>query len=357
MSFERTEPATPKRRSDARNKGQIPKSADFNSAVMLAIGTYLIAIFSPGIMTKFKSVTIEVFTNLNPSRVSMENFHGYLMPYVYVTMSILLPILITLMVCGIILNYLQIGYLFTLEPIMPNFSKLSPMSMLNGLKKIFIINPRSLVELAKSFAKMLIVAGVAYFSIMSSKQDILTLLGADVELALGRVSGIIFKMITQIIIILIFLGIIDKKYQHYEFEKSMKMSKEEIKDEFKNSEGDPKIKSKIKSVQMQFAMQRMSSAVPKADLVITNPTHYAVALKYDTSVAPAPQVVAKGVDFVAFKIKEIAKHNGVPIVENKPLARTLYKVVPLDGLIPAELYVAVAEVLAYVYRTGKNRVK
>jgi len=357
MSFERTEPATPKRRSDARNKGQIPKSADFNSAVMLAIGTYLIAIFSPGIMTKFKSVTIEVFTNLNPSRVSMENFHGYLMPYVYVTMSILLPILITLMVCGIILNYLQIGYLFTLEPIMPNFSKLSPMSMLNGLKKIFIINPRSLVELAKSFAKMLIVAGVAYFSIMSSKQDILTLLGADVELALGRVSGIIFKMITQIIIILIFLGIIDKKYQHYEFEKSMKMSKEEIKDEFKNSEGDPKIKSKIKSVQMQFAMQRMSSAVPKADVVITNPTHYAVALKYDTSVAPAPQVVAKGVDFVAFKIKEIAKHNGVPIVENKPLARTLYKVVPLDGLIPAELYVAVAEVLAYVYRTGKNRVK
>ena len=170
----------------------------------------------------------------------------------------------------------------------------------------------------------------------------------------AKISGIVFEMGLQICIVLIILGIFDKKYQEIEFEKSIKMTKEEVKDEHKNAEGDPKVKAKIKSVQMQFAMQRMMGAIPTADVIITNPTHYAIALRYDSKIAPAPQVVAKGVDFVAFKIKEVAKNNNIPIVENKPLARTLYKIVPLDGLIPAELYVAVAEILAYVFKLNNK---
>ena len=146
------------------------------------------------------------------------------------------------------------------------------------------------------------------------------------------------------------LGYLDKKYQHYEYEKSIKMTKQEIKDEQKDTEGDPKIKARIKSIQMQMARQRMMSSVPQADVVVTNPTHYAVAVKYDKTKAPAPLVVAKGIDYLAFQIREIAKSNNVPIVENRPVARALYNTVPVDGMIPSDLYVAVAEILAFVYK-------
>ena len=155
---------------------------------------------------------------------------------------------------------------------------------------------------------------------------------------------------------MLIIGFIDKKYQDYEYNKSIKMTKQEVKDEWKNAEGDPLIKSKIKSAQMQFAQQKMMSAIPKSDVVVANPTHYAVAIKYDKTEAPAPKVVAKGVDFMAFKIREVARHNNVPIVENPPLARALYKLVKLDAIIPAELYVAVAEILAFVYNKNKSGV-
>ena len=149
---------------------------------------------------------------------------------------------------------------------------------------------------------------------------------------------------------MLILGYIDKRYQNYEYEKSIKMTKQEIKDEQKDTEGDPKIKARIKSIQMQMARQRMMSSVPTADVVVTNPTHYAVAIKYDKTQAPAPLVVAKGVDYLAFQIREIAKNNNVPIVENRPVARTLYNSVPVGGIIPSDMYVAVAEILAYVFR-------
>jgi len=152
------------------------------------------------------------------------------------------------------------------------------------------------------------------------------------------------------------IGFIDKKYQDYEYEKSIKMTKQEIKDEMKDTEGDPKIKAKIRRIQMKIARQRMMSKVATADVVVTNPTHYAVALQYDRSKSPAPKVVAKGVDFVAFKIKEIAQNNKIPIIENPPLARALYKLVPIDGIIPSDMFVAVAEVLAYVYNKDKKGV-
>ncbi len=352
MSGERTESATPKRREEARNQGRVEKSQDFNAAIMLAAGLYLLFIFMPYIFNKLKYISVDIFTHLDGSQITNESFLGYLTPYINLTIQSVLPFLVLLTIIGIAVNYFQIGFLLSFQAIKPDFNKLSPASVLKGFKKFFDLN--AIVELLKSFAKMLIVGGVAYSVILGEKEKIFGLLGADIQVSLATISAIIFKMITQICIILFFIGIIDKKYQHYEFEKSLKMTKEEVKDEAKNAEGDPQVKAKIKSIQMQFALQRMATKVPKADVIVTNPTHYAVALKYDTSEAPAPRVVAKGVDYVAFKIKEIAENNKVPIIEDKPLARTLYKIVPVDGMIPAELYLAVAEILAYVYKL-KNR--
>ncbi len=352
MSGERTESATPKRREEARNQGRVEKSQDFNAAIMLAAGLYLLFIFMPYIFNKLKYISVDIFTHLDGSQITNESFLGYLTPYINLTIQSVLPFLVLLTIIGIAVNYFQIGFLLSFQAIKPDFNKLSPASILKGFKKFFDLN--AIVELLKSFAKMLIVGGVAYSVILGEKEKIFGLLGADMQVSLATISAIIFKMITQICIILFFIGIIDKKYQHYEFEKSLKMTKEEVKDEAKNAEGDPQVKAKIKSIQMQFALQRMATKVPKADVIVTNPTHYAVALKYDTSEAPAPRVVAKGVDYVAFKIKEIAENNKVPIIEDKPLARTLYKIVPVDGMIPAELYLAVAEILAYVYKQ-KNR--
>lgn len=180
------------------------------------------------------------------------------------------------------------------------------------------------------------------------------LVGLELPIALHIVGSILINMLINMCLAMLILGYLDKKYQTYEYEKSIKMTKQEVKDEYKDTEGDPKIKARIRSIQMQMARQRMMSAVPKADVVVTNPTHYAVAIQYDKTKAPAPIVVAKGVDYLAFQIREIAKQNNVPIVENRPVARALYNSVPIDGIIPSDLYVAVAEILAYVYNNRRG---
>ena len=353
MASERTEKPTPKRQGDARKKGQVPKSADFDSAVMLSIGVILLYLFIPSVVDKLKQISIETFTHLDPSLLNRQSFIGFFSPYGSVLMSILLPFMIIILICGMILKYVQIGPLFSFEAIIPDLKKLSPAGMLQGFKRF--VSLKSLIELVKSFIKMAVVGITAYSVIESRKDEIFRLIGADISQSLTVITSIIFDMLVKICIMLFFLGIADKKYQAYEYEKSLKMTKDEVKDERKNSEGDPKIKAKIKSIQMQFAMQRMMGNIPKADVIVTNPTHYAVAIRYDTSIAPAPQVVAKGVDYVAFKIRDVAKYNNIPIIENPPLARTLYKIVPLEGIIPAELYVAVAEILALVYKTNRGK--
>jgi flagellar biosynthetic protein FlhB len=358
MAGERTESATPKRRSESKQKGQFAKSQDFNSAVMLSIGMILLFVYVPFIMNRFDYVTKHTLSNLHPSQINEHDVIGLLTPYFNLLIEVILPFLLILMICGVILIRVQVGHLFTLETIKPNFDKLSPMSMVKNLGNTFnFFSIKKIVELTKSFIKMLIIAGFAYATLNARKDELFHLLGVQVDVAFATITSILAEIVTNMCVIMIIMGIIDKKYQHYEFEKSIKMTKEEVKDERKNSEGDPKIKAKIKAAQYQFAQQRMMSQIPTANVVVTNPTHYAVALRYDTSKAPAPQIIAKGVDFVAFKIKEIAENNGVPVVENKPLARTLYKIVPLEGIIPAEMYVAVAELLAYVYKTNKDRRK
>lgn len=352
---EKTEKGTSRRREKERRRGNISKSQDLTSAIMITCGLSLLAVFLGFISTNLTELFRETFTHLNPKDISTDDILLIFLPFAKAGGIIILPFLFTLSFIAILTIRLQIGHVFATEKLKFDLNNISPKKMLNGAKKLLNpFSPRTMVEFAKSLLKLLIVGACGLSVLSSRKNELLALLGMDITSAFGIILSILTQMLINMCLAMLVIGFLDKKYQDYEYEKSIKMSKQEVKDEFKEMEGDPKIKSKIRSIQMKMAQQRMMSAVVKADVVVTNPTHYAVALKYDKSRAAAPMVVAKGVDFIAFKIKEIALLNHVPIVENKPLARTLYKLVPIDGIIPSDMFVAVAEVLAFVYNKDKK---
>lgn len=350
MADEKTEEATPKRREDERKKGNIPRSQDMTAALTITAGVVLLFAMSPLILEKLKNLLYYTLTHLNPDQIETNDIITIFAPYAKVTGEMLLPFLLGLAAATVIIMRLQVGALFATEKIKPKLDKFQPSQIMQSLKKMFNpFEPKNMIEITKSFLKMGVVGYCGFSTVMGRKDELLGLLGVDIPTAFAVLASILTQMVINILVAMIIIGFIDKKYSDYEYNKSIKMTKQEIKDEWKNMEGDPIIKSKLKSAQMQFMKQKMMSAVPNADVVVANPTHFSVALKYDKSVAPAPMVVAKGVDYMAFKIREIAKANNVPIVENKPLARSLYKLVQVDHVIPAELYVAVAEILAFVY--------
>jgi flagellar biosynthetic protein FlhB len=278
-----------------------------------------------------------------------------LYPYFKYLGIIVLPFFFSIFIFAIIVIRMDVGHVFSLQKAKFNLENLSPQRMLQNAKRMVNpFQPRSMVEFAKSILKLVIVGACGYSAINSRKGDLLGLVGLEIPISLNIIASVLINMIINMCLAMLVLGYLDKKYQTYEYEKSIKMTKQEVKDEHKDTEGDPKIKAKIKSIQMQMARQRMMSAVPQADVVVTNPTHYAVAIKYDKTKAPAPIVVAKGIDYLAFQIRDIAKNNNVPIIENRPIARALYNTVPVDGIIPSDLYVAVAEILAYVYNSKRG---
>ena len=354
---ERTEEATTRRRTKERERGNVAKSRDMDSALVMVAGVALLAMFLNGMLENIQNMMRECFSHLDPSLVNNSNIMGMLLPYFHYLAIIVLPFSVLLLIFSIIIIRLDVGHVFALERAKFNLENLSPRRIFQNAKRIFNpFEPRSLVEFVKSILKIVIVGACGYSAINSRKGDLLGLVGLEIPLALNILGSVLINMIINMCLAMLILGYLDKKYQNYEYEKSIKMTKQEIKDEHKDTEGDPKIKARIKSIQMQMARQRMMSSVPTADVVVTNPTHYAVAIKYDKTKAPAPMVVAKGVDYLAFQIREIAKENNVPIVENRPVARTLYNTVPVDGVIPSDMYVAVAEILAYVFRqkNGNN---
>lgn len=352
---EKTEEATTRRRNKERERGNIAKSKDMESAMVMIGGIVLLGVFWKHIYVNILAMMQYAFTNLNPNKIDTSSIVGILYPYFKYTGIIVLPFFVFLLIFTIIIIRMDIGHVFALEKAKFNLENLSPRKMLENAKRIVNpFQPRSMVEFAKSILKIIIVGACGYSAINSRKGDLLGLIGLDTPVSLSIIASILINMIINMCLAMLILGFIDKKYQTYEYEKSIKMTKQEVKDEYKDTEGDPKIKAKIKSIQMQMARQRMMSAVPQADVVVTNPTHYAVAIQYDKSKAPAPIVVAKGVDYLAFQIRDIAKNNNVPIVENRPIARALYNTVPVDGIIPSDLYVAVAEILAYVYNSKRE---
>lgn len=342
---EKTEKATPKKKQDSRKKGQVAKSQDINTAVNL------IAIFGVLIMTgsfmyeQIVGLTKEYLQQMMLERLTEENVQVMVFEVLKMMGLTLAPVLATAVVAGVFVNIMQVGFLFSAESIQFKLDKLDP---IKGAKRIFSM--RALVELVKSILKISIVGFVAFSVLWNRMDEIMVLAHVPVGDAMALLADITVKIGLYAAIALFCIAILDYMYQKYDFEKNIRMSKQDIKDEYKNSEGDPLIKSKIKQKQRQMAMQRMMQEVPNADVVITNPTHYAIALKYDEHKSDAPFVVAKGVDFVAQKIKYIAKENEVVMVENRPLARALYDQTEVGQAIPEEFFKAIAEVLAFVYK-------
>ena len=348
---ERTEEATARRRSKEREKGNVSRSRDMDAALVMISGIALLAVLAKYMGENILNMMRDTFSNLQLSEIDATNILGLLLPYLNYLGRIVLPFMVLLVIFSIFIIRYDVGHVFALQKVKFNLENLSPKRMLQNAKRIFNpFTPRTMVEFAKSILKIIVVGACGFSAINSRRGDLIGLVGLEIPVALNIILSILTNMVINMCLAMLILGYIDKKYQNYEYEKSIKMTKQEVKDEHKDIEGDPKIKAKIKSIQMQMARQRMMSSVPTADVVVTNPTHYAVAIKYDKTKAPAPMVIAKGVDYLAFQIREIAKENNVPIVENRPVARSLYNTVPVDGMIPSDMYVAVAEILAFVYK-------
>ena len=255
------------------------------------------------------------------------------------------PIFGIALVVGVTASYAQVGALFTMETLKPQFSKLNPF---NGIKRIFSI--RGIVELIKALLKIIVVGVVAWQSLRGEERNIVKLMDMDLTAGAVYIFSTAMDIAIKICVMMVIIGILDFGYQWWQYEKDLKMSKQEIKEEYKEMEGNPEIKQKIRQKQREASMRRMLSDVPKADVIITNPTHYAIAIQYDVKKAPAPIVIAKGQDFLAQRIKEVANENRIEIVENKPLAQALYKAADIGQQVPPELYQAVAEILAFVYQ-------
>ena len=347
-SDDKTEQPTSKKRSDAKKKGQVGRSTEMSTAFVLLVGFFIIKVLWENIYMSIASYTTYVFSHLNQP-VDTENVIRIFIGIMELLARTALPIMLAIMLVGLAINLFQVGLNFSTEAIGVKLDKLNP---INGFGRIF--SKRSLMEMLKSLLKIIIIGYFIYTYLVDQLMAMPQFIYYDLGTSLAQISKIVFNMAFEVIAVIMVLGFLDFGYQKWQTTQDLKMSKQEVKDEMKQSEGDPQIKGKIKQKQRQMAMSRMMQEVPKADVIITNPTHFAVALQYHKGMV-APLIVAKGQDLVAQKIKGLAREAKVPIVENRPLARALYASADIGDAVPSELYQAVAEVLAYVYRLKHKR--
>ena len=345
---EKTEEATPKKLDDARKEGQVAKSQELATAVTLIALFGGLKVFVGVIAANFAESFGEYYNSIETYSKGGPFTANYASAFINGAMgSVLLsclPMFVVAVIFAIVINVAQVKWQPTLKPLIPKFSKLNP---INGFKRIISLD--KLVELLKAVIKIGLIAYLAYSELSDSAGIVNSLYDTDLFGAVKMIGGLVIDFGFRVAIIYLVIGLADYIYQKIKFSKDMRMTKQEIKDEFKQTEGDPKIKGQIRQRMREASQRRMMQQLPEADVVITNPTHLACALKYDKSQAEAPILIAKGADYLAQKIKEEAKKNDIPIVENKPLARMLYHNVELDEEIPEELYQMTAEVLAYVY--------
>lgn len=347
---EKTEPATAKRLREAREDGKVAKSKELSAAFALIVLFLVLKIFISHVGTGFLETFTYVyklmpdFVSINAKDVSSKAVSSLLVVIFQKMLVIVAPFFLFGFVTTLAVNILQVGWKISTKPMKPKFDKFNPV---NGFKRLF--SKDSLVELLKSLLKIGIIILIVYTSIKDKTDYIFILYDINLNQALAMCADIIFDTGLKISIVYLILGIADFVYQKFRFKEEMKMTKQEVKDEYKNTEGDPQIKGKQRQRMREASMRRMMQDVPNADVVITNPTHLAVAVKYDAEKQRAPIVVAKGEDHLAMKIREAAKEHNIEIVENKPLARMLYANVDIGSEIPPELYQAVAEILALVY--------
>ncbi|KPN93134.1 flagellar biosynthesis protein FlhB [Lysinibacillus sp. ZYM-1] len=350
FSGEKTEKATPKKRQDARKKGQVVKSQDITSAIVMLMVFIFLFFFAGSLRDELLSFFRQTFIhNIRIESLTIDSVMHLFTETLIQMAFIIVPIMAIAVVGALAGNFLQFGFLFTLEPMKFDLKKMDP---IKGLKKIFSV--KAIVELLKSVLKIGFIGSVTTIIVWTNLPEVLALSFKSPWMTLITVGKLVGIMGIAASLVLLCVSMLDWMYQKFDYEKNLKMSKQDIKDEYKNSEGDPLIKSKIKQRQREMAMRRMMSEIPSADVVITNPTHYAIALKYDEENMDAPRVVAKGTDFIAQKIKMIAKEHDVIMVENRPLARAMYDQVEIGDPVPEEFFKAVAEILAYVYRIKRK---
>ncbi|MCP4370003.1 MAG: flagellar biosynthesis protein FlhB [Deltaproteobacteria bacterium] len=343
---EKTEQPTPKKIADARKKGTVAKSREIPSAIIMLTSLGIFFFSGSWMFSSLSEFMASIFKNIGSFRVhDITTASTLSITILKNVLSIILPFMLAIVAAGIVANIMQIGFLFSPEAFSPKLSKFNP---IKGIKKLFSL--RSFIELVKSLIKITFVGGIAYLTIKAELKTIPTLMQMDVKDIISFIGITSFKIYLYVSMAMIILAVLDYVYQKYEHIKNLKMTKQEVKDENKQTEGDPQVKARIRSIQIEMSRRRMMESVPEADVVITNPTHLAIALKFDSEKMIAPKIVAKGAGKIAERIREIADENYVPIVENKLLAQTLFKITEIGDYIPAELYQAVAEVLAYVYR-------
>ncbi len=347
---EKTEEPTSKKLEDARKEGQVAKSREITNAFELLSFFVIIYFWAQYMGTFFVGDMYDIYTQI-PEYVKMYEGHvqeqTLSMLFVQSMLRILLmlaPVLAAGMLVAFVTNVVQVKWKLTTKPLQPKFNKLSPIS---GFKRIFSLN--SLVELVKSLLKIGLIGYVVYSYLKKNMPPLYQFYGLSLNQGIMTIGMLVVNLGIRISLFYMVIAFLDLIYQRVKFKNDMKMTKQEVKDEYKNQEGDPQIKSRQRQRMQEASRRRMMQQLPQADVVITNPTHYAVAIKYDQDLYDAPYVVAKGADYLAQKIRETARENHIEIVENKPLARMLYANVDVGSVVPPELYQAVAEVLAFVY--------
>ncbi len=347
---EKSEQPTGKRLEDARKKGQVATTKEFAPIAVLFGGAGMITLWMPTAWRQFQQNSQELFETIGTFQVTPESLQGYVSTIVAQTFLPILPFALIITALGVASLLLQTGPLLIENALQPKPSKLNP---INGLKKIFSL--RGVVELIKSLLKVGLIGTIVYTIVSNNFGTVMDLSSMSLGDALSSIWELALQIIVWVGVVMLVLGTADFLYQRWQTSEDLKMTKQETKDESKDVEGDPQIRSRRMSLQRERARQRMMQDVPNADVVITNPTHVAVALRYDSGSMESPTVVAKGAGVIAEKIKQVARHAGVPIIENRSLARGIYKIVKVGQEIPGDLYRAAAEVLAYVYRLKQNQ--
>jgi flagellar biosynthetic protein FlhB len=348
---EKTEDPTAQRREDFRKQGQVAQSKELATVLMLFGCSLLIWLMGKFFFTQIAAIFTHSYGDYILTAARDGDYKAALVFAGSRMCMVILPVFGLIFVIGIASSLFQVGFLTTSETISPNLDKINP---LNGFKKLFSMN--AIIEGLKALIKVTIISSIVYSIIKTELVRAPFLINASVPELSKYFGDISFRLIFSVAVGMTFLALFDYGFQRWELEKKMRMTKQEIKEEVKTREGDPQIKARIRRIQRELANKRMMTQVPKADVVITNPTHLAIALKYDANL-PAPQVIAKGAGVIADKIRELAKEHGIPIVENKPLARTIFKTLKIGQVIPRELFNAVAEVLAYVYKLKKKKLQ
>lgn len=349
---EKTEEPTGKRLSDARDKGQLPMSRELALWSTLTMTLVVVTSLAPTIAADTRDGLVGLLAQAGQRPMDAGNVGAILTDLAWLTVKAVGVPMALLAAAGIAATLMQTGGMVSTSALAPRFEKLNPMA---GFKRLF--SASALVEFAKSVAKMAIVGVVIYQALRPMLDQMEHFAGLGMGRVMAETHELIVDMLVGVVVVLTVIMVADFFYQRWKFYKDLRMSKQEVKDEHKQMEGDPVVKGRIRSLRMQRARRRMMANVPKADVVVTNPTHFACALKYDPGSMQAPILLAKGADLVAFRIRELAKEHGVPVVENPPLARALYAAVEIDQEVPPEHYKAMAEVISYVFRLKRRPIE